>query len=149
MLQGGCGWSNFSYSSGGNAIAPESRCYFRGRLHLLASSGRTNQKMWSLTILGFCPSNADNVYDICWVEIRLSAEERELHVSVLIVHGHGERLAQHLLFSLHIGQQLVTILNKVLTLAALEGSEGQQLQSSLLTFQCHCCQFNFKWIFII
>lgn len=45
MLQGGCGWSNFSYSSGGNAIAPESRCYFRGRLVLLASSGRTNQKM--------------------------------------------------------------------------------------------------------
>lgn len=48
-----------------------------------------------------------------------------LHVSVLIVHGHGERLAQHLLLSLHIGQQLVTILKKVLTLAALGGNEGQ------------------------
>lgn len=67
-----------------------------------------------------------------------------LHVSVLIVHGHGERLAQHLLLSLHVGQQLVTILNKVLTLAALGGSEGQCLQSSLLTFQCHGHQSNFK-----
>lgn len=45
-------------------------------------------------------------------------------MSVLIVHGHGERLAQHLLLFLHVGQQLVTILNKVLTSAALGGSEG-------------------------
>lgn len=67
-----------------------------------------------------------------------------LHVSVLVVHGHGERLAQHLPLSLHVGQQLVTILNKVLTLAAAGESEGQQLQSSLLMFQCHCYPSNFK-----
>lgn len=65
-------------------------------------------------------------------------------MSVLTVHGHGERLAQCLLLSLHLGQCLVTILNKVLTLAALGGSEGQQLQNSLLTFQCHGHQSNFK-----
>lgn len=52
-----------------------------------------------------------------------------LHVSVLVMHGHGERLAQHLPLSLHVGQQLVTILNKVLTLAAAGESEGQQLQA--------------------
>lgn len=52
-----------------------------------------------------------------------------LHVSVLVVHGHGERLAQHLPLSLHVGQQLVTILNKVLTLSAAGESEGQQLQA--------------------
>lgn len=80
------------------------------------------------------------------VEWKSGCQQRRgtLHVSVLLVHGHGERLAQHLPLSLHTGQQLVTILNKVLTLAAAGGSEGQQLQSSLLTFQCHCHQSNFK-----
>lgn len=61
------------------------------------------------------------------VEWKSGCQQRKgtLHVSVLIVHGHGERLAQPLLLSLHVGQQLVTILKKVLTLAALGGSEGQ------------------------
>lgn len=80
------------------------------------------------------------------VEWKSGCQQRKgtLHVSVLTVHGHGEWLAQRLLLSLHVGQHLVTILNKVLTLAALGGSERQQLQNSLLTFQCHGHQSNFK-----
>lgn len=34
MLQCGCSWSNFSYSSGGNAIAPESRLLFQREIAL-------------------------------------------------------------------------------------------------------------------
>lgn len=64
-----------------------------------------------------------NIYYIWWVEIRLSAKERDVAYvcTWCIVHCHEERggCPARLPLSLHVGQHLVKILNLVLILAAL------------------------------